>query len=60
MMMTILQSTVEVGRRQGRQKKRWEDKPGVRQVQHGSGEQRKMQETGCEIICGAPATLALK
>ena len=26
----------------------------------GSGEQRKMEETGCEIICGAQMTLAVK
>ena len=36
------------------------DRPGVRQVPEGSGEQRNMEETGCEIICGAPMTLALK
>ena len=36
------------------------DRPGVRQVPEGSGEQGKMEETGCEIICGAPATLAVK
>ena len=35
-------------------------RPGVRQVPEGSGEQRKMEETGCEIICGAPTTLAVK
>ena len=35
------------------------DKPGVRQVPDGSGEQGKMEETGCEIICGAPTTLAV-
>ena len=29
------------------------DRPGVRQVPEGSGEQRKMEETGSEIICGA-------
>ena len=64
---TILQGTVEGGRRQGRQKRRWEDnkhqgmdRPGVRQVQEGSGEQRKMEETGCKIMCGAPTTLAVK
>ena len=34
------------------------DRPGVRQVPDGSGEQGKMEETDCEIICGAPATLA--
>ena len=26
----------------------------------GSGEHRKMEETGCEIICGAQMTLAVK
>ena len=36
------------------------DRPGVRQVPEGSGEQAKMGETGCEIICGAPTTLAVK
>ena len=30
------------------------DRPGVRQVPEGSGEQTKMQETGCEVICGVP------
>ena len=28
------------------------DRPGVWQVPEGSGEQRKMVKTGCEIICG--------
>ena len=32
----------------------------VRQVTEGSGEQGKMEETGCEIICGAPRILAVK
>ena len=36
------------------------DRPRVRQVPEGSGEQGKMEETGCEIICGAPTTLAVK
>ena len=36
------------------------DRPGVRQVPEGSGEQGKMEEIGCEIICGAPTTLAVK
>ena len=35
------------------------DRPGVRQVPEGSGEQRKMEKTGCKIICGAPTTLAV-
>ena len=29
-------------------------------VPQGSGEQGKMDETGCKIICGAPTTLAFK
>ena len=56
---TILQGTVKGGRRQGGQRKRWEDN--IREwtgldfeVPAGSGEQGKMEETGCEIICGAP------
>ena len=36
------------------------DRPGVRQVPEDSGEQGKMEETGCEIIYGAPTTLAVK
>ena len=36
------------------------DRPAVRQVPEGSGEQGKMEETGCEIICGAPTTLEVK
>ena len=36
------------------------DRPGVRQVPEGSGERGKMEETECEIICGAPTTLIVK
>ena len=36
------------------------DRPGVHQVPEGSGEQGKMEDTGCEIIFGAPTTLAVK
>ena len=46
------------------------DRPGVRQVPEGSGEQGKMEktgckivcgaQTGCKIVCGAPTTLAVK
>ena len=36
------------------------DGPAVCQVPEGSGEQGKMEETGCEIICGAPTSLAVK
>ena len=35
-------------------------KPGVCQIPEGSGEQRKMEETGCEVIRGAPTVLAVK
>ena len=36
------------------------DRPGVRQVPAGSGEQGNREKTGCKIICGAPTTLAVK
>ena len=36
------------------------DRSGVRQVPEGSGEQGKMEKTGCKIICGAPTTLGVK
>ena len=36
------------------------DRPEVRQIPEGCGKQGKMEETGCEIICGAPTTLAVK
>ena len=52
----------EGGRRQGRQRKRWEDNIGEYsgcQVPEGSGKQGKVEETGCEIVCGAPTTLAV-
>ena len=62
---TILQGTVKGGRRQGRQRKRREDN--IREwtglefaKSQSSGEQGKMEENGCEIICGAPTTLAVK
>ena len=49
-----MQAEEEVGRQhQGM------DRPEVRQVPEGSGEQGKMEKTGCEIICGAPTTLAV-
>ena len=34
------------------------DRPRIRQIQEGSEEHGKMEETGCEIIYGAPATQA--
>ena len=36
------------------------DRPGVRQVPEGSGEQGKMEKSGCKISCGAQTTLAGK
>ena len=36
------------------------DRPGVQQVPEGSGEQGKMETTGCKTICVAPTTLAVK
>ena len=36
------------------------DRPRVRQVPEGSGEQGKIEKAGCEIICGAPTALAVK
>ena len=55
------------GRRQGRQRKRWEDNSRewtglefAKSQRACSGEQEKMAETVCEIICGAPTTLAVK
>ena len=61
---TIFQGTVKGGRRQteeevGRQPQGM-DRPGVCQVPEGTGEQWKMEKTGCGIICGAPTTLAVK
>ena len=49
------QTEEEVGRQY-----RGTDRPGVQQVPEGSGEQGKMEETGCKIICGVPTTLAVK
>ena len=45
------QTEEEVGRHQGK------DRPGVCLVSEGSGHQGKMEESGYEIICGAPTTL---
>ena len=60
---TTLQGTVKKTRQteeeMGRQHQGM-DRPGVRQVLEGSGEQGKMEKTGCEIICGALTTLAVK
>ena len=49
------QTEEEAGRQ--RQGMEW---PGVHKVPEGSGEQGKVEETGCEVICGAQMTLAVK
>ena len=36
------------------------DRPGVCQVPEGSGQQRKVEENGYGVICGAPMTPAIK
>ena len=36
------------------------DRPGVKSVPEGSGQQGKVEKTGRKIICGAPTTLAVK
>ena len=48
------QTEEEVGRHQGM------DRPGVRQVPEGSGEQKKTEKTGCKIIRSAPTTPTVK
>ena len=56
---TDLQGTVKGGRRQGRQKKRRQYRPSFAKSQRAV-EKRSMEETGCEVICGAPTTFAVK
>ena len=64
----ILQGTVKRIRWQGRWKKRWGNgirewtglDVGVCQVPYDSGKQRKMEEMGLEVICGAPTTLMVR
>ena len=51
--------TRQTGEEVGRQHQGM-DRPGVRQVPEGSGEQGKMEETGCEIIFDVPTTLTVK
>ena len=63
---TILQGTMKGGRRQGRQRKRWEDNirkwTGLEftKSKRAVEDRGQMEETGCEIICGAPTTPAVK
>ena len=55
---TILQGTVKVGRRQGRQKKRWEDNSrewtGLEftKSQRAVDNREKWRKLCCEVICG--------
>ena len=65
MAKTILQGTVKGEKRQGRQKKSLEDN--IREwtnlefaKSQMTVENRKMEKSGREIICGAPTTLAIK
>ena len=64
--MNVRQALMKGERRRGGQKEevgrqhQGMDRPGVRQVPESSGEQGKMEKTGCKIICGAPMTLAVK
>ena len=63
---TVLQGTVKGGRRQGGQRKRWEDN--IREwtgLEFGRSKtavenRKKTEKTGFEIICGAPTTFAVK
>ena len=61
-----MQGTVKGGRKQGRQRQRWEDN--IREwtglefsrSQRAVENKKKMEETGCKIICEAPKTRAVK
>ena len=62
-----MQGTVNGGRRQGRQRKSWEDNIGewtgledAKSQRAVENRRKKMEETGCEIIFAAPTTLAVK
>ena len=52
-------NTRQTGEKMGRQHQGM-DRPGNHQVPEGSGEQRKMEKTGCGVICGARTTFAVK
>ena len=58
-LLTIVKKTKRTKEEVGRQHQGM-DRPGVQQVPEGSGEQGKMEKTGCKIICGAPTTLTVK
>ena len=61
-----MQGTVKGGRRQGGQRKRWEDN--IREwtgLEFGKSQRavenrEKLEKTGCKIICGAPTILVVK
>ena len=61
-----MQGTVKGKRRQGGQRKTWEDN--IREwtglefanSQRAMEKREKKEKTGCKIICGAPTTLAVK
>ena len=64
-----MQGTVKGGRRQGEQRKRWEDNirewTGLKFVKSQRAVEnrekwREKKKTGCKIICGATTTLAVK
>ena len=62
---TISQGTVKGGRRQSRLKKRWEDNATERTglefaKSQRAVENRKMEETGGEVICAAPTNPVVK
>ena len=50
----------EADRKRGGRQHQAMERPGVLQVPEGSGEQRQMEDTDCEIISGAPTTLMVK
>ena len=60
------QGTVKGGRRQGGQEKKWEDNikewtgTEFAKSQRTVENRKKMEKTGCKIICGAPITLTVK
>ena len=63
---TVLQGTVEGGRRKGRQRKRWEDNitewTGLRLselVRRAEDREEWKELAGCHVICGAPTASAM-
>ena len=61
-----MQGTVKGGRKQGRQREMWEDNikewTGLElaKTKRAVEKREKMEETGREVICGAPSTPAVK